>query len=165
MMTLFLLMFPLLLFLPVIGFFLPPPKQRPDGMLYWVTLAIFLCFLLCGLLFIGMVVRSGHWDVEHAGPVTACILIGLHLALILGLLANTFWVKGVARKLPEGMDTEEHWEAISRLSRRLWWPFLALDGLCLLILAVLFFGAAPTPPSARPVAPRPAAPPVVSPSP
>ena len=53
--------FLLLLVLPLLGFFLPPPKRRPDGVLYWITMSLVL-MMMGVLLKIGL--RLG-FDVKY----------------------------------------------------------------------------------------------------
>ena len=116
----------LVLPLPFLGFILSPPKRRPDGVMYWIALSAVLLFLgfIIGRLFMlilqGLKLPSGE-KLKVGG---FCVLF---LAVMLGLLANTFWAKGMARKLPEGMDEEDRREAMRKLSRRLWWPLLVIE--------------------------------------
>jgi len=140
---LLILLIPLLLLvvLASLGFFLPPPKRRPDGVIYWISLSLFFLFILSVVaLLIGVSIQE--WQSRQAGgKVLTFVVLGILLGLALALLANTFWAKGMARKLPEGMDEEERREAIGSLSRRLWWP---LAGLVFLLVAPFILVGIPT---------------------
>ena len=100
--------------LPFVGFFLPPPKRRPDGVLYWISLSL----LSIGLAILG---RWLGWNILLYLP-----------AVILALLANTFWARGAARSLREDLEDGERREALRRLSRRLWFPLQCLSFLVFL---------------------------------
>ena len=159
-MSLFLL---LLFILPVIVFFVPPPKHRPDGPWYWLALSLLILF--CFLLLVAGFMELKHWNPDKAAK-WIFAFFALPCVAILGLLANTFWARGVARKLPEGMDEEERREAMRRLSRRLSWPLLLLSfvvflGVLLPQIGARSRGAIPVPvtprplPSAAPIPPAP----------
>ncbi len=103
----------LLLVLSFAGFFLPPPKRRPDGLFYGLCLLMF--HAVCGLMILdGCLLWSGN------RPRMAGVLIAPALVAALGVSANTFWVRGAFRSLPEGMDKEDSKDALGRLHSRLW---------------------------------------------
>ena len=121
----------LLFLLPAAGLLLLPSKRRPDGVFYWIALSLGL--LVCGLLLVaGVRIVSDDWS--DGLRVLPCSCVAVPLVMIFGLLANTFWARGVARKLQEDMDEEERQEALRRLSRRLWWPLLLPNFLLLLLM-------------------------------
>ncbi len=103
----------LAILLPAVAFFLPPPKQRPDGRLYWTSLSL-LSITLAGLALFG---TSLPWQLR--------VLV---VPAILALLANTAWARGATRNLRENLEDEDLREALRSLSRRLWFPlqFLSL---------------------------------------
>ncbi len=133
--------------LPFVGFFLPPPRNRPAGVLYWLALGAFLLALI--LAGVGFTVgafsdhaRYGAFAWWHwAGPLV-CV------AVTCALLANTFWALGQARRLPPGMGEEDRREHLRRLSRRLWMPLCALSLLALVLPFGLmrFWASAPAVP-------------------
>ena len=109
-----------MLFLPFAGIFLPPPAGRPAGKVYLVFLFLFLAFCTFPAI-------AGFEEWGRGRSLEGCLLVAIPFFLACGLLANTLWANGVARKLPEGMDPEERREAMRRLARRLWFPALFLS--------------------------------------
>ncbi len=105
--------FLLLFALSFLGFFLPPPKHRPDGLFY--GLCLFLLHLVCLFLILGGCLAWSSGQPRLGGTLVAASVLAA-----CGVLANTFWVRGAARKFPEGMDAEDRREALHRLHRRLW---------------------------------------------
>ncbi len=117
--------------LSLIGFLLSPPKRRPDGMLYWIALSMVS-------LGISILMLAGILAWKEGWISLGCALLAVPLFLACGLLANTFWAKGVARRIPAELGEEERQESMRKIARRLWWPFLAIQGL-ILFLSVLPF--------------------------
>ncbi len=54
-----------------------------------------------------------------------------YLAILLGLLAHTFWGLGQAKRIPVETDGEESRFAFRRIARRLWMGLMLLPALCL----------------------------------
>ena len=135
--TLVALLFLPLLICSLLGFILPPPKRRPDGVLYWITLVPIMCILLVFVAFT-MVYAIQDWGQNSPGDRFWTFAIpGILAGVVLGMLANTFWAKSVARKLPEHLSDEDRRESMGRLSRRLWWPLLVV-GFVLLVIPAAF---------------------------
>lgn len=133
-----------LLLMPILGLFLPPPKERIAGFLFW-SMTAFTALLLLYLAVAGVIVTV-------QGELWGLALALTPLGMLAAHLANAFWVIGQQRRLPADMEEEARREARLRLHRRLWMPFCA--GFILLLAAlVLTYGlsrAAPAPPPAAP---------------
>lgn len=136
-MILLFLPLPLFLILSLIGPLLSTPARKPVGILYWISSIGFCAYLL--LIGIGVVIAFVALHTYDAQPGWPFLILPLLLALAagLGLLANTLWGLGQARKLPSDMPEDERREVLRRLSRRLWFPLVGAWVLVLVLIPIL----------------------------
>ncbi|GEM_PF-1665439 len=113
--------FVFLLFLPILMVFLPLPRSRPVGVLYWMVFSLQATLL----------VFETAWKLGKGIQ-----LAGVCLPPILVLLANAGWVQEMAARIPSGTDEGERREAMRKLSRRLWGSLLPLP--CLMLFVHLY---------------------------